>query len=324
MPDTIDPSGALHLDARVIPVPSSISADAQTFLATPYPDFKQPPVSDVAGWKKMIAAFNRSFDAVSEHVLATMPATVERRTIAGVTVYVGTPQRLRHPRWAHLTLHGGGWVLLGGKYAMAEAALIATQFGCTAFSVDYRMPPEHPFPAAVEDALSVYREIISQYDPKRVAISGASAGGNLTAAATLKLRDCGLPLPGAVGLLTPVTDLTQASDTLRTHAGIDTVLKAPLDGMIALYASGHELTDPYLSPIFGDFSRGFPPAFLQSGTRDVLLSDTVRLHRKLVAAGIDAELHVWEAMPHGGFGGTAPEDRELRQQLVQFVEQRLR
>src|SRR5574340_920413 len=192
MPATIDDSGALHLDARVIPVPHSISAEAQKFLATPYSDFEQPAVSDVAGWKKMIAAFNRSFDPVSDHILATMPASVERTTMGGATVYVGTPHQLRHARWAHLTLHGGGWVLLGGKYAMAEAALAASQFGCTAFSVDYRMPPDHPFPAALDDALAVYRDIISQYAPKLVAISGASAGGNLTAAVTLKLRDCGL------------------------------------------------------------------------------------------------------------------------------------
>jgi acetyl esterase/lipase len=133
-------------------------------------------------------------------------------------------------------------------------------------------------------------------------------------------------MPGAVGLMTPAIDLTRAGDTMHTNDGIDTVLR-PFGKMSALYADGHDLTDPYLSPLFGDFTQGFPPTFLQSGTRDLLLSDTVRMHRKLLRAGIDAELHVWEAMPHGGFGGVfgaaTPEDQEMQAQFVKFVETRL-
>jgi acetyl esterase/lipase len=93
---------------------------------------------------------------------------------------------------------------------------------------------------------------------------------------------------------------------------------------VQLYADGHDLTDPYLSPIYGDFTKGFPPTFLQSGTRDLLLSDTVRMHRALLRAGIPADLHVWEAMPHGGFGGIfgnpTPEDAEMSAALVAFVD----
>jgi epsilon-lactone hydrolase len=97
--------------------------------------------------------------------------------------------------------------------------------------------------------------------------------------------------------------------------------------MVALYADGHDLTDPYLSPLFGDFTKGFPPTFLQSGTRDLLLSDTVRMHRKLLQAGVTADLHVWEAMPHGGFGGIfgqpTPEDQEMSETFVKFVDRHL-
>ncbi len=119
-------------------------------------------------------------------------------------------------------------------------------------------------------------------------------------------------------LLTPEADLTESGDTFATNLGIDSVLTASLAGSIALYADGHDLTDPYLSPLFGDFSAPFPPTLLQSGTRDLFLSNTVRLHRKLRAAGIAAELHVFEAMPHGGFFG-APEDVDLADEIRRFL-----
>jgi len=323
---TFDDKGNLHLGPRVIPIPTSISEEARKFLATPFPNAEQPEVDDKAGWKKMVAAFDAMFEPMVDRMLASAPVTIDRKTVGHATVQVGTPNQMRHKDWAHLTIHGGGWVFLGGKYVIGEAANTAAAFGCTAFSLDYRMPPDNPFPAAVEDGLALYREILKSYDPSKIVISGASAGGNLTAAVTLKIRDSGLPMPGAIGMMTPAVDLTRAGDTIRTNDGVDTVLR-PFGKMAALYADGHDLTDPYLSPLFGDFTRGFPPTFLQSGTRDLLLSDTVRMHRKLLQAGIDAELHVWEAMPHGGFGGVfgaaTPEDREMQAQFVSFVEKHL-
>lgn len=321
-----DDKGNLHLGPRMIPIPTTISDAARQFLATPFPNRDQPEVSDKVGWKKMVAAFDKLFEPTIDQLLAIAPATVDRKTIGGTTVHIGTPKAMRHEDRAHLAIHGGGWVFLGGKYVMGEAARTAASFGCAAFALDYRMPPDHPFPAAVEDGLAVYREMLKSYDPKKIVISGASAGGNLTAAVTLKIRDSGLPMPGAIGLMTPAVDLTRAGDTIHTNDGIDTVLR-PFGKMSTLYADGHDLTDPYLSPLFGDFSKGFPPTFLQSGTRDLLLSDTVRMHRKLLQAGVEAELHVWEAMPHGGFGGVfgvaAPEDQEMQAQFVTFVEKHL-
>jgi monoterpene epsilon-lactone hydrolase len=314
--------GTLHLEARTVPIPKSLSAEAQKFLATPFPAGEQPPLHDKAAWKAFAAAFDKSFEPMADRILAAVPATVETTTIGGVTVHIATPKTVRHPDWANMSIHGGGWVLLGGKYAIGEAAQNAAQFGCVIYAVDYRMPPDHPYPAAVDDCLSVYREIVKKHDAKKIFISGASAGGNLTGAVTLKLRDAGLKLPGAIAMMTPATDLTQGSDTLNTNNGVDTVLR-PVGNMIALYAEDHDRKNPYISPLFGDFTKGFPPTFLQSGTRDLLLSDTVRMHRALQHAGIESELHVWEAMPHGGFGGMSPEDRELRAAFERFIEKHL-
>jgi epsilon-lactone hydrolase len=323
---TTDAEGSLHLGPRVIPVPTSISENARKFLANPFPGTAQPDVGDKAAWRQVVKQADAMFAPVVDQWLANVPAKVETRTIAGVTVHVATPHAIRHPERAHYRIHGGAWAFLGGKFSMGEAAMTAAEMGCVTFGLDYRMPPDHPFPAAVEDGEAVWREIIQQFDPKKVAISGSSAGGNLSAAVTLKVRDAGLPMPGAVGLLTPATDLTGAGDTRNTNAGIDTVLR-PVPTMVALYADGHDLTDPYLSPLFGDFTKGFPPTFLQSGTRDLLLSDTVRMHRKLLQAGVTADLHVWEAMPHGGFGGIfglpTPEDQEMSEAFVAFVDRHL-
>jgi acetyl esterase/lipase len=322
-------NGAIHQPARIIPPPRTVSPEAQKSLADGAARLNagaiappSPPITDKAAWRARIAAADKMFDPMIDALLAS-PAKVERTMLGGVNVCIGTPNEMRHPDRARLTLHGGAWTLLGGRYVMGDAAQGAAEGGCTTFAVDYRMPPDFPYPAAVDDCVAAYREVIKRFDPKKVAISGASAGGNLTGAVTLKIRDLGLPLPGAIGMLTPVTDLTGASDTLKTNLGVDTVLTAPLDNTYALYADGHDLTDPYISPVYGDFSRGFPPTFLQSGTRDLLLSDTVRMHAKLVQAGVTAELHVWEAMPHGGFGGFSPEDKEIRHTFLKFVDRHL-
>ncbi len=331
-----DGTGALHVGPRVIPVPKSISPEAQKVLAdgaarlnammaaagSGAPD--APPL-DKEGWKKRIAAIDKAFDPVVDRMLAASPAKVEWTNMGGVAVAVGTPNVMRHPDRARLNIHGGGFAYLGGRYAMGQAAQAAAASGCKVFSVDYRRPPDFPFPAALDDCVAVYRALIETYTPKKISIAGESAGGNLTATVSLKIRDLGLPLPGAIGMLTPVTDFTKLSDTLLTNFGVDTVLTtspkpAVLDPIALLYADGHDLKDPYLSPVFGDFSKGFPPTFLQSGTRDLLLSDTVRMHRALVKAGIEAELHVWEAMPHSGFGFFTPEDEEIRRQFVTFVD----
>jgi len=324
---SFDEKGNLQLGPRIIPIPTTVSPAAQKFLSASVPAQPQPALDDRAGWKAMVARTDAFLEPMADHMIATAAASVETRTIGQCKVHVATPHSLRYPDRAHLRIHGGAWVFLGGKFSMAEAAMTATDFGCVTYGLDYRMPPDHPYPAAVEDGVTLYRHMIELYAPAQIVISGGSAGGNLAAAVTLRLRDEGLPLPGAVGLLTPAVDLTFSGDTIKTNDGIDTVLRAGGNAG-KLYAGGHDLSDPYISPVNGDLTKGFPPTFLQSGTRDLLLSDTVRMHRKLLKAGIPAELHVWEAMPHGGFGGVfgapTPEDVEMGEVFVGFVDRWLR
>jgi monoterpene epsilon-lactone hydrolase len=246
--------------------------------------------------------------------------TVEPRAVGDVPVFVVVPEDLvaQPDDPVYLDLHGGALIVGGGEACRIMAQIGAGQVGIPTWSVDYRMPPDHPYPAALDDCVAVYQYLLEDHPPERIVVGGSSAGGNLAAALVLRVRDEGLPLPAALVLLSPEADLTESGDTFHTNLGVDTVLTGSLAGSIALYAGGHDLCDPYLSPLFGDFTPPFPRTFLQSGTRDLFLSNTVRMHRQLRAAGVDAELHVFEAMPHGGFFGS-PEDEELAVELRRFV-----
>lgn len=320
--------GTLLLGARRIPLPSGVSDAARAFLSRPRVDLgARPPLEDKEAWRKRVARLDLALEPMTNQLLAIVGtrASIETRTIDGVVVHVATPAD-PHParkKWLRITVHGGAFVYMGGKFARAEAGLVAVHTGCEAWSVDYRMPPDYPYPAAVDDVVAVYGAALATRAPGLVAISGSSAGGNLVAAAALKARGIGMPLPGALGLFTPASDLTDSGDTFHTNRGIDHMLPESLPDEITLYANGADLRDPYLSPLFGNFEPGFPPTQVQTGTRDLLLSNSVRIHRALRAAGVTADLHVWEAMPHGGFGFDSPEKAEGYEEFNVFLERHL-
>jgi acetyl esterase/lipase len=193
----------------------------------------------------------------------------------------------------------------------------AAQFGVEVAAIDYRMPPDHPYPAALDDCVAVYAAEVARRGARNIIVGGGSAGGNLAAALMLRAKAQGLPMPAALMLMSPEVDLTESGDSFEVLMGIDPVLKSRLTETIALYADGHPLDDPLLSPLFGDLA-GFPPTLLQSGTRDLFLSNTVRMHRRLRQAGVAAELHIFEAMPHGGFFA-GPEDEDKDREVAHFV-----
>jgi monoterpene epsilon-lactone hydrolase len=307
---------------RTIGAPTSISPQAQQFLSLSAQFGGEGPAlrpSDTAGWHAMIQASNDQLIAVLGPQVHDLPLSVEERSIAEVPVFVLTPEdTVDGPdQPIYLNIHGGGLIMGGGEACRVMALHAAAMVQMPTWSIDYRMPPDHPYPAALDDCLAVYRHLLDVRPPERIVVGGGSAGGNLAAALVLRARDEGLPLPAALLLLTPEADLTESGDTFQTNLGIDTVLTGSLADSIALYAGEHDLRHPYLSPLFGDLTMPFPPTFLQSGTRDLFLSNTVQMHRKLLAGGVDAQLHVFEAMPHGGFFG-APEDEELAAAVRRF------
>ncbi len=311
---------ALEVPARFIPVPTSISPEAQAVLAIgPVPVPEYPALDDFDGWKSLIAfKEQRILGMLASRSFGDLD--VRERDVDGVNVFVINPGgSAAHDRRVYLDLHGGGLNSGHGECCRAMGMHTAADVLMPVWCPDYRMPPEHPYPAALDDCLAAYRALLEQWHPSKIVVGGTSAGGNLAAALILRARDEGLPLPAAVVLITPEVDLTESGDSFQTNLGVDMMLTASLMPANLLYAGGHDLHDPYLSPLFGDFSKGFPPTLLACGTRDLFLSNTVRMHRALRAVGVPAELHVLEAAPHGGFMGGTPEDEELSREIRHFI-----
>jgi epsilon-lactone hydrolase len=313
----------LQVSARDIPVPISISPEAQAVLAQgALPESELPAIDDVGAWKALVDFASEFITADFETKAGHLPVVAERRDVDGVGVFDLRPEPFdATDRRVYLDIHGGALLYGAGECCRLMGTLMAAGLGLHTWAVDYRMPPEHPYPAPLDDCLCVYRSLLEQRNADEIVVGGTSAGGNLAAALVLRARDEGLALPAAVLLLSPEVDLTESGDSFQTNLGVDTVLRGSLLPINLLYASGHDLHDPYLSPLFGDFSRGYAPTLLYSGTRDLFLSNAVRFHRSLRNAGVRAELHVQEAAPHGGFMVDAPEDRDLYAELRRFVNQ---
>jgi monoterpene epsilon-lactone hydrolase len=300
-------------------MPSSISPAAQAILAaprTPLPDF--PALEDKAAWRHYGAAGDaRALELVRQSG-AIFGGQVATREYARVRCYVAIPQGVScSDNRVLVDMHGGAFISGGGEVCKAWASVLAHRVRARVCSIDYRMPPDHPYPCGLNDCVAVYGELLRERRPEEIVVSGLSAGGNLAAALILRARDEGMALPAGVVLMSPEVDLTESGDSFQTNLGIDAF--GSLRAANLLYADGQDLAGPYLSPLFGDFGKGFPPALLTTGTRDLFLSNTVRMHRALRAAGVPAELHVLEAGPHRGFPG-APEQVELDREIRRFLD----
>lgn len=321
-----DRTSGVAMPPRLIPFPSSISPEARASLERLVGEdgvplnalYTMPSPDDRVGWMAIKAVADQQYAAAVRKLAGTLRSSAATLRIGDAIVHLATPETVLRPDRAYLDFHGGALVFGGGEACSVQARMQADQHGALCYGVDYRMPPEHPYPAALDDAMAAYRHVLERHDPARILVGGRSAGGNLAAAMLLRAKDEKLPLPAGLILLSPEVDLTESGDSFQVNQMVDVVLPGSLMRSNALYAAGADLSHPYLSPLFGDLS-GLPPTFLQSGTRDLFLSNTVRMHRALRGAGVEAELHVFEAMPHGGFMGNTPEDRDLTAEVSRFA-----
>jgi acetyl esterase/lipase len=322
--------GPRTVPRRAIPVPSTASPQLQAMIAGPYrvPGWNVDPKS-AAEWKEQVASRAVPAAAAAKGMREKLGVTMEASTIGGVKVFILTPKDIPPANRNRLLIHvhGGGYVFGPGESGTGEAIVMAAYGGFKVISIDYRMPPDFPYPAAMDDAMAVWKEAVKMHDPRNMAILGSSTGGGMTLAMVLRARQEGLPLPAAIAPGTPWSDLTETGDTYRTNEWLDNVLVSYsgwLHRGAELYANGHDLKDPQLSPIYGDFS-GFPPAILTSGTRDLFLSLTVLTHRKLRRANVEAELQVFEGMSHAQyyFDPFIPESKEAFTEIARFFDKHL-
>ncbi|MBT4045349.1 MAG: alpha/beta hydrolase fold domain-containing protein [Rhodospirillaceae bacterium] len=322
--------GSHDVPARIIPVPETVSPQMQAIIGRPFDPAHIRVPETTEKWKARVKVEADKTAAALPLLCKRLGVTVEPTSINGVEAFTVTPDVIPSANRDRLLmhLHGGTRVRYPGLSGTREAVLMAGFAGFKVISVDYRMPPDFPFPAALDDAVTAYREILKRAAPENIGVFGTSAGGSLTYTTLLRAKAEQLPMPGAIATGTPTVDLSKIGDSLFTNAFVDNAIGTQ-DGFIRatalLYADGRDLKDPFLSPIYGDV-HGFPPAILTSGTRDLYLSNPVRMHRKLRAAGVEAVLQMWEGQSHAQYMSdpTAPETREYHDEIHRFFDLHLK
>lgn len=230
-----------------------------------------------------------------------------------------------HPGTAILYLHGGGYVTGSIESHLMLCVPLARALGLRVVVPEYRLAPEHPYPAALEDALKAFRGLLTEgYSGSDIVLAGDSAGGGLCLAAALSLRGSGDPAPAAVICLSPWTDLSNSGASHAANAASEALLDTgTLDQWAALYAGGARLDAPYVSPFRGDF-RGFPPLLIQVDRGEILLDDSTALAAKARAAGVDVSLSVWNGLWHvwPALGDLVPESGAAFAEMREFLKAR--
>jgi monoterpene epsilon-lactone hydrolase len=260
---------------------------------------------------------------------AAVPTTIRQKQ----TVLGGRPAVLVEPEAGTrpgtiLYFHGGAWALGSPETAMGTTASLVVRSGVSAISLDYRLAPEHPFPAGVEDCLAAYRELLdSGTDPSTIVFAGDSAGGNFTITVCLAARAAGLPMPAAIVAFSPGVDMTLTGASMDAKAGIDPLFRREnLQPIMQTYTAGHDPRDELLSPAISGDLTGLPPMLLQVGTNEVLLDDATRLAERARAAEVDVILDVVAGVPHvfQMFAGSLDEADQALERAALFLTQRLR
>src|SRR3984957_9071447 len=318
---TFDPDGTAHI-TRAVPMPATVSPEAQHWLAslTQSKSGQQTLAERRARtdeWRKFGSGEARKY----------YPANVEETTTAGVRTDIITPITMPEGNRNRvlINLRGGG--LNSDSGSLIEGIPIANLAKTKVVSVYYRLAPENPFPAAVDDVVAVYKELLKTHKPSSIGIFGTSAGAILTAEVAVRLKQLGLPLPAALGLFSGLGDFSRVGDSrqLFTLNGLPGEMQ-PVDPNHLpddQYVGKADRKDPVLSPLFADL-HGMPPSLLVTSTRDILLSDTSTFHRALLRAGVDAHLVVFEALPHAfWYHFQLPETKEALESMANFFDEKL-
>lgn len=318
---TFDSDGTAHI-TREVPMPTTVSPQAQQWLKE---------IEHEGGQSKDLAEIRKGTDAWrvrdSAEAKRLYPVNIEETTTAGVRTDIITPLSMpaANKNRVLINLHGGGFISDSGS--LIEGIPIANLAKIKVVSVYYRLAPENPFPAAVDDVVAVYKELLRTYQPRNIGIFGTSAGAILTAEVAVKLKQSGLPLPAALGIFSGLGDFSRTADSQQLFAlnGFSGNIspQSPSGVHDSDYVGKTDPKDPVLSPLFADL-HGFPPCLLVTGTRDLLLSNTSILHLALLKAGVNSQLLVYEAMPHAfWYHFQLPETKEVLEFMANFFDQQL-
>jgi len=312
----IGPDGTAYV-TRVVPVPTTISPEAQKMLARPVSDADVP--ESLAERRRKTDEWQNRTGKTFE---AMYPVKIEETAIAGVPVRIITPVSVPASKKDRvlINLHGGGFNSDSGSWT--ESIPVASLSGTKVVAVLYRLAPEHPFPAAMDDAVAVYRELLKTYKPENIGIFGTSAGAILTGEVGVKLRDLKLPLPRALGIFSGLGDLKSNTDSASLFAlnGLSGHLDPPRPRTKDDYAGHLPLDDPSLSIMYGDL-HGLPPTLFITSERDMLLSGTTILQRAFLRAGDETQLVVFEALPHAFWNDPAlPETHEADEIMANYFD----
>ncbi len=272
--------------------------------------------------RPQLAALRRSLERIKAIVPNPPTGTAARRVeVGGVPALRVTTPRSQDDRHV-LYLHGGAYVYGSPSLYRDFIWRIVDATHSTAWCLEYRLAPEHPFPAALEDAAAAYRGLLARgADPGRITIMGDSAGGGLTFAALLRLRQSGTPMPAAVVTLSPWTDLTLSSASAERNAKVDPMIsRGQARVFAALYLGGTDPRDPFASPVYGD-PAGLPPSLIFVGSDEILHDDATQMASRLHRAGCHVELEVWPRMPHVWplFARILPEGKRAIERIGGFV-----
>ena len=315
----IDERGTAHV-TRVVPVPKTISPEAQAMLARQVSDAAKPETLE-----QRRTGTDKWQVGAGEKSRAIYPVKIESQTIAGVPVRIVDPMDATpmHPDRVLINLHGGGFNSDSGS--LTESIPIANLTHTRVIAVLYRLAPEHPFPAAVDDVVAVYREVLKTYRPAKIGIYGTSAGAILTGEVAVRFKQLELPMPGALGIFSGMGDFSLRGDSFAMYAlnGLSGHLDPPDGQRDTEYVGKTDPKDPVLSPIYADL-RGFPPTLFITSGRDLLLSGTTTLDRAFLRAGVDAPLVEFEALPHAFWNNVSlPESKEAYGYMADFFRKEL-
>ena len=297
-------------------VPDTISPEWGEFISEKAKSREHalPALDDIEGWKKFQAAAAERGEALADEIASAFNVSYTENSLGGVPIVEVTPGALKRTEKIVVYTHGGGYVLFSAKSAMHTSALMAAATGLKVYSIDYTLAPHSKWENTTGEVVSVFKALLEKgYKMENIILCGDSAGGGLAAGSTHKLRDLGMGMPAALVLWSPWADVSRRGDTLVTLADAEVfyTYETVLGPASLAYADPKDHKHPYASPVYGDFSKGYPPTLIQGGTKEILLSGMIRLYQAIDQAGQTVKLDLYEGMPHV-FPPILPKSKESR------------